>query len=123
MGQRGQKSWFGFFFGQVEDPSKYGVVVTDDSGKVERFVEKPKVRSLFCAPSHLSSFSCCSGICQCNTVDATCCLSQPHASPVVHACALCRPAGSWGYDAVFSLQEKAHGEGGSGLSMQPQMAA
>ena len=28
---------------QVEDPSKYGVVVTDESGKVERFVEKPKV--------------------------------------------------------------------------------
>lgn len=28
---------------QVEDPSKYGVVVMDDSGKVERFVEKPKV--------------------------------------------------------------------------------
>lgn len=27
----------------MEDPSKYGVVVTDDSGKVERFVEKPKV--------------------------------------------------------------------------------
>ena len=29
---------------QVEDPSKYGVVVTDDTGKVDRFVEKPKVR-------------------------------------------------------------------------------
>ena len=29
----------------MEDPSKYGVVVTDDSGKVERFVEKPKVRA------------------------------------------------------------------------------
>ena len=29
---------------QVEDPSKYGVVVTDDSCRVERFVEKPKVR-------------------------------------------------------------------------------
>ena len=27
---------------QVTDPSKYGVVVTDDTGKVERFVEKPK---------------------------------------------------------------------------------
>jgi len=27
---------------QVTDPSKYGVVVTDESGKVERFVEKPK---------------------------------------------------------------------------------
>ena len=27
---------------QVEDPSKNGVVVTDESGKVERFVEKPK---------------------------------------------------------------------------------
>ena len=28
---------------QVEDPSKYGVVVTDESSRVERFVEKPKV--------------------------------------------------------------------------------
>jgi mannose-1-phosphate guanylyltransferase len=28
---------------RVEDPSKYGVVVTDDQGRVERFVEKPKV--------------------------------------------------------------------------------
>jgi NDP-sugar pyrophosphorylase family protein len=27
---------------QVEDPSKYGVVVMDEQGKVERFVEKPK---------------------------------------------------------------------------------
>ena len=26
----------------MEDPSKYGVVVMDESGKVERFVEKPK---------------------------------------------------------------------------------
>ncbi len=30
---------------QVEDPSKYGVVVTDDAGKVDRFVEKPKARA------------------------------------------------------------------------------
>ena len=29
---------------KVEDPSKYGVVVTDETGKVDRFVEKPKVR-------------------------------------------------------------------------------
>ena len=27
---------------QVDDPSKYGVVVTDEASKVERFVEKPK---------------------------------------------------------------------------------
>lgn len=27
---------------QVEDPSKYGVVVMDDKGKIEKFVEKPK---------------------------------------------------------------------------------
>lgn len=27
---------------QVEDPSKYGVVVMDGEGKVERFVEKPR---------------------------------------------------------------------------------
>ena len=31
---------------QVEEPSKYGVVVTDEASKVERFVEKPKVPSL-----------------------------------------------------------------------------
>jgi mannose-1-phosphate guanylyltransferase len=28
---------------QVEEPSKYGVVVFDDTGKIERFVEKPKI--------------------------------------------------------------------------------
>lgn len=28
---------------KVEEPSKYGVVVTEDSGKIKRFVEKPKV--------------------------------------------------------------------------------
>lgn len=28
---------------QVEDPSKYGVVVANDDGAIERFVEKPKV--------------------------------------------------------------------------------
>lgn len=27
---------------QVEDPSKYGVVVHDSDGQIERFVEKPK---------------------------------------------------------------------------------
>jgi len=27
---------------QVEDPSKYGVVVADENNKIERFVEKPK---------------------------------------------------------------------------------
>ena len=27
---------------QVEDPSKYGVVVADDTNRIERFVEKPK---------------------------------------------------------------------------------
>lgn len=27
---------------RVEDPSKYGVVVSDEAGKIERFVEKPK---------------------------------------------------------------------------------
>ena len=31
---------------QVEDPSKYGVVVMDGQGVVERFVEKPKVHRL-----------------------------------------------------------------------------
>lgn len=35
---------------QVEDPSKYGVVVMDESCKVERFVEKPKVRCLTSRP-------------------------------------------------------------------------
>lgn len=28
----------------MEDPSKYGVVVTDENAKVDRFVEKPKAR-------------------------------------------------------------------------------
>jgi mannose-1-phosphate guanylyltransferase len=28
---------------EVEDPSKYGVVVADDSHKIQRFVEKPAV--------------------------------------------------------------------------------
>jgi ADP-glucose pyrophosphorylase len=37
---------------QVEDPSKYGVVVTDESGKVDRFVEKPKVRALCSSEAH-----------------------------------------------------------------------
>eukprot|EP00890_Picochlorum_soloecismus_P001752 jgi/Picsp_1/2578/NSC_00809-R1_gdp-mannose pyrophosphorylase len=27
---------------KVQDPSKYGVVVTDDDGRIDRFVEKPK---------------------------------------------------------------------------------
>lgn len=30
------------FVTKVKDPSKYGVVVMDDTGKIERFVEKPK---------------------------------------------------------------------------------
>ena len=30
---------------QVDDPSKYGVVVIDEYGQVQRFVEKPKVSS------------------------------------------------------------------------------
>jgi len=28
---------------QIEDPSKYGVVIIDEYGQVQRFVEKPKV--------------------------------------------------------------------------------
>lgn len=28
---------------KVEEPSKYGVIVSDENGKIERFVEKPKV--------------------------------------------------------------------------------
>lgn len=31
------------FVTKVEDPSKYGVVVMDEEGQVDRFVEKPKV--------------------------------------------------------------------------------
>jgi mannose-1-phosphate guanylyltransferase len=38
---------------KVDDPSKYGVVVTDAEGKVERFVEKPQVR----ADGHLGPVS------------------------------------------------------------------
>lgn len=37
---------------QVEDPSKYGVVVMDGQGVVERFVEKPKVDRLAVLLSH-----------------------------------------------------------------------
>ena len=37
---------------QVEDPSKYGVVVMDGQGVVERFVEKPKVHRLAAPLSH-----------------------------------------------------------------------
>ena len=44
---------------QVEDPSKYGVVVTDDTGKVDRFVEKPKVRD---SSARLGSPCCCTTI-------------------------------------------------------------
>ena len=33
---------------RVDDPSKYGVVVMDGEGKVERFVEKPQVRVCVC---------------------------------------------------------------------------
>lgn len=40
---------------RVEDPSKYGVVVTDDRGLVERFVEKPKVSP---APLFIYSLAC-----------------------------------------------------------------
>lgn len=28
---------------EVEDPTKYGVVVADDTGKIKKFVEKPQV--------------------------------------------------------------------------------
>ena len=28
---------------EVEDPTKYGVVVADDNGKIAKFVEKPQV--------------------------------------------------------------------------------
>jgi mannose-1-phosphate guanylyltransferase len=27
---------------KVEDPTKYGVIISDSTGKIERFVEKPK---------------------------------------------------------------------------------
>lgn len=42
---------------QVEDPSKYGVVVMDDSGMVERFVEKPKT---FCGDKINAGIYCLS---------------------------------------------------------------
>lgn len=38
---------------KVTDPSKYGVVVTDDTGRIERFVEKPQV----CASNYIFFFS------------------------------------------------------------------
>jgi len=49
---------------QVEDPSKYGVVVTDEDHRVERFVEKPKVRIVATSlPRHLQDMrhGCASG--------------------------------------------------------------
>lgn len=42
---------------QVEDPSKYGVVVMDGEGKVERFVEKPKT---FCGDKINAGIYCLS---------------------------------------------------------------
>ncbi len=36
---------------KVDDPSKYGVVIFDDNGKVDRFVEKPQV-SLYAPGCH-----------------------------------------------------------------------
>ena len=38
--QRALRCW------QVDDPTKYGVVVMDEYGQVQRFVEKPKVRGV-----------------------------------------------------------------------------
>lgn len=29
---------------KVDDPSKYGVIILDEYGRVQQFVEKPKVR-------------------------------------------------------------------------------
>ena len=42
---------------QVEDPSKYGVVVMDGAGRVERFVEKPKT---FCGDKINAGIYCLS---------------------------------------------------------------
>lgn len=33
---------------QVDDPSKYGVIILDEYGRVQQFVEKPKVRAWTC---------------------------------------------------------------------------
>lgn len=51
-------------FLQVDDPSKYGVVVTDEDCKVERFVEKPKVGflgSTICAGFSALYLKSCAG--------------------------------------------------------------
>jgi ADP-glucose pyrophosphorylase len=37
---------------KVDDPSKYGVIILDEYGRVQQFVEKPKVRGLFCWGFH-----------------------------------------------------------------------
>lgn len=43
---------------QVEDPSKYGVVVMDEAAHVERFVEKPKVSlNMTCELARLNMLS------------------------------------------------------------------
>lgn len=44
---------------QVEDPSKYGVVVMDEAAHVERFVEKPKVGlNMTCVLARLRMSAC-----------------------------------------------------------------
>jgi mannose-1-phosphate guanylyltransferase len=35
-------------FMQVDDPSKYGVIILDEYGRVQQFVEKPKVSRAYC---------------------------------------------------------------------------
>ena len=47
---------------QVEDPSKYGVVVMDGQGVVERFVEKPKVLRPAVSVSHSGAWVSRAGI-------------------------------------------------------------
>ena len=43
---------------QVEDPSKYGVVVMDEASHIERFVEKPKVSlNMTCELARLNMLS------------------------------------------------------------------
>ena len=44
---------------QVTDPSKYGVVVMDEEGKVERFVEKPQVGAAGFRPACLACWLPC----------------------------------------------------------------
>lgn len=76
---------------QVDDPSKYGVVVMDGDGKVDRFVEKPKVGA-GAARMHLRMQKLLESFPQELTTNS-CHNSHPQPRPSLRACLPHRP--SW----------------------------